>query len=140
MFLSQRNQLVDLQCKSIDWLLHNKFSYGFNLVSISKINPSNGLECKIGTFVLNEWTLFFPMFPFDPPWKHQITKGFRMFSRGVKKEHWEEKGYWQKQQNATSVFLLLHLNMYRIMLCGFYWWPCLTHFMPLDCFYTSRKY
>ena len=36
-------------------------------------------------------TLFFPMFPFDPP--ENIRKpGFLMFSGGSKREHWQEKG------------------------------------------------
>ena len=37
-------------------------------------------------------TLFYPMFPFHSPWKHQKTEGFLGFSGGVKSEHWPEMG------------------------------------------------
>ena len=37
-------------------------------------------------------TLFYPMFPFHSPWKHQKTEGFLGFSGGVKWEHWPEMG------------------------------------------------
>ena len=30
---------------------------------------------------------FRPMLPFNTPWKHQKTRGFRMFSGSIKKEH-----------------------------------------------------
>ena len=35
-------------------------------------------------------TQFRPMFPFYNPWKHQKTKGFLVFSGGIKWEHWPE--------------------------------------------------
>ena len=39
------------------------------------------LEAKFGDDPL---TLYLSMFPFDPPWKHQKTFGFLMFSGGQK--------------------------------------------------------
>ena len=30
------------------------------------------------------------MHPFSTPWKHQKTLGFRMFSRGRERVHWEQ--------------------------------------------------
>ena len=35
-------------------------------------------------------TYFLPMFPFYTPWEHQKTKGFLVFSGGIKWEHWPE--------------------------------------------------
>ena len=35
-------------------------------------------------------THFWPMFLFYTPWKHQKTKGFLVFSGGIKWEHWLE--------------------------------------------------
>ena len=37
-------------------------------------------------------THFWPMFLFCTPWKYQKTKGFLMFSGGIKWEHWPEMG------------------------------------------------
>ena len=140
MFLPQRNQLVDLQCKSIDWLLHKKFPIWFQFGFYIKNKPLKWFGMQDWNIRLKWMNPFLPNVSFWSPLKTSDNQRFSDVFRGVKKEHWKEKGYWQKQQNATSVFLLLHLNMYRIMLCSFYWWPCLTHFMPLDCFYTSWKY
>ena len=55
---------------------------------------------KVGNFVLTEarflqhWhlTRFRRMFPFYIPWKHQKTKGFLLFSGGIKWKHWLEMG------------------------------------------------
>ena len=33
-------------------------------------------------------TYFLPMFPFYAPWEHRKTKGFLVFSGGIKWEHW----------------------------------------------------
>ena len=38
--------------------------------------------------VLLPLTYLWPMFPFYTPWKHQKTKGFLVFSGGIKWEHW----------------------------------------------------
>ena len=38
-------------------------------------------------------TLFFPMFPFDPP-ENIRTKCFPDVFRGIKTKHWEGKGWW----------------------------------------------
>ena len=41
---------------------------------------------------LNVLTHFMPLFSFDNPWKHQKTKGFLMFSGGIERDQWHEKG------------------------------------------------
>ena len=42
------------------------------------------------------------MFPFYTPWKHQKTKGFLLFSGGIKWDHWPEIGL--KNRSAESLF------------------------------------
>ena len=37
-------------------------------------------------------THFMPLISFDTPWKHQKTRGFRMFSGGIKSDQWNERG------------------------------------------------
>ena len=61
-------------------------------------------------------TLFWSMFPFYTPWKHQKTITFLMFSGGIKWEHWPETDYspWpKKQQNlgrsTNSKMIWIHL-------------------------------
>ena len=44
------------------------------------------------------WILFFlthfmPPISFDTPWKHQKTRGFLVFSGGIKRDQWHEMGY-----------------------------------------------
>ena len=59
-------------------ILENKEEWVWNEGNIGSEN-----ECETrGTLIWNWLTLFFPMFPFDPPCKHQKTKGFLMFSGG----------------------------------------------------------
>ena len=46
--------------------------------------------CKIiNMYILGH---FWPMLPFYTPRKHQKTKGFLVFSGGIKWEHWPEMG------------------------------------------------
>ena len=33
-----------------------------------------------------------PLISFDTPWKHQKTRGFMMFSGGIKRDQWHEMG------------------------------------------------
>ena len=33
-----------------------------------------------------------PLISFDTPWKHQKTRGFMMFSEGIKRDQWHEMG------------------------------------------------
>ena len=35
---------------------------------------------------------FMPLISFDTPWKHQKTKGFLIFSEGIKRDQWHEMG------------------------------------------------
>ena len=35
---------------------------------------------------------FMPLISFDTPWKHQKTRGFPMFSGGIKRDQWHEMG------------------------------------------------
>ena len=37
-------------------------------------------------------THFMPLISFDTPWKYQKTKGFMMFSGGIKRDPWHEMG------------------------------------------------
>ena len=37
-------------------------------------------------------THFIPLISFDTPWKHQKTRGFRMFSGAIKRDQWHEMG------------------------------------------------
>ena len=41
-------------------------------------------------------THFRQIFPFYTPWKHQKTKGYLMFSGGIKWEVWPEMGLYMK--------------------------------------------
>ena len=67
-------------------LLHGYFSRFWNCI--------NGWVSLIYCFWRNIWGLthFWPMFPFYTPWKQQKTKGFLVFSGGIKSEHWPEMG------------------------------------------------
>ena len=54
-------------------------------------------------------TLFSPIFPFDPPWKHQKTKGFLMFSGGSK-ENIGKKRVKQLRTNVPIISLFFKRN------------------------------
>ena len=51
---------------------------------------------EVNKIWIRHWTLylthFWPVFPFYNPRKHQETKGFLVFSGGIKWEHWPEMG------------------------------------------------
>ena len=59
-------------------------------------------------------TLFFPMVPFDPP-KTSENLWFPNLFRGIKREHWEEKGksfslvLWKEFRKLIKLFLALNL-------------------------------
>ena len=45
------------------------------------------------------------MFPFYTPWKQQKTKGFLLFSGGIKWEHWLGTG-WNNSSGASGIAVL----------------------------------
>ena len=51
----------------------------------------NSKQCQFFK-VLMFWNNFLPMFSVDTTWEHQKTKGFLLFSGGLKWEHWPEIG------------------------------------------------
>ena len=51
-------------------------------------DATNKTYCQLKPFLTHFW----PVFPFYTPWKHQKTKGFLVFSGGMKWEPWPEMG------------------------------------------------
>ena len=71
-----------------------------------------------------------PNVPFWSPWKREKTRSFLMFSGGVKREHWQVKGwilplmltalffhryYYSRQQTIFNVFKRLFLIEYGVV-------------------------
>ena len=71
--------------------------YYFTVVLITLLDSSIIISC-LCCFIFdhqtgNHWlTLFILRISFDTPWKHQKTRGFLMFSGGIKRDHWHEIG------------------------------------------------
>ena len=57
------------------------------------------------------WTHFMPLIYFDTPWKRRKTRGFLMFSRGIKRDSGMK---WVNRRNNTSHSFLVNLEKYLI--------------------------
>ena len=93
------------QCKkniSYEFTYHQDFEWVYNILwflvpiwwklAVQILFRRFAVVQKYGEGFQTGLTLFYPMFPFHSPWKHQKTEGFLGFSGGVKWEHWPEMG------------------------------------------------
>ena len=77
---------------------HNFLTWSYDLVMISKEKFSLGHLFQQTLFYKRIYLSYLcPMFPFYTPWKHQKTRSFKLFSGGVKWEHWPEMGWFLKK-------------------------------------------
>ena len=85
LFLSLRNvwQMVTL-------LQYTIKTDGFHQQKHKNLWITNQVELQWGTLL--SLTHFMPLISFDTPWKHQKTRGFLMFSVGIKRDQWHEMG------------------------------------------------
>ena len=69
-----------------DWLL---LIHLWKTVSITLTYLFTDYKPAINVFLLSH---FMQLISFDTAWKHQKSRGFMMFSRGIKKIQWHEMG------------------------------------------------
>ena len=65
---------------------------------------------------------FFTMYPFYTLWIIKVTYGFRMFSRSIKREHWEETSPTNSFQPSVPLFYPLWTS--ENMRFSFVWRGC----------------
>lgn len=54
--------------------------------------------------LLDSSTIFWPVFPFNTPWKHDKTFSLLTFSGGIKSEHWPKERFKIYFENSHATF------------------------------------
>ena len=126
--------------------LHKKWSFSLRISSVNaKPLIENFIFCIV-TFHCNRFhgsfqlTHFWPMFPFYTSWKLQKTKGFLVFSGGIKRRHWLQMG-WQIVFETPQ----LSFSLAKLFSCNreLYWelsFRCSQTFCYLRCYMYTRVF
>ena len=84
--------LLCVFCEDHDWTHIDSYALMLDsFCSVAYIQSSSLQSWHLkSTFEVQQVSLtrFWQIFPFYAPWKHQKTKGFLVFSGGIKLEHW----------------------------------------------------
>ena len=68
-------------------------SFPYKFLNVFRIRKANWIFEELSNLYLIVFlTHFMPLISFDTPWKHQKTRGFLMFSGGLKRVQWHEMG------------------------------------------------